>query len=78
MTIDPELANAILKQLDGVYPDPLHDTNAVLPEEKDQQKRELIRKTLLVLRDQHKITLREGEGGRGVSPLLFNIRLIKK
>lgn len=77
MNIDPKLADAILKQLEDVYPDSIQDTTQILPEKKDDEKRELIRKTLLILKDQRKITLREGQRGTGIVALLFDIRLKK-
>jgi len=71
MEINQKLADEIIKQLKDIYPD-------TLPEEKDTEKREEIKKTVLILRNQGKIALKEGQGGRGVRALLFNIRFIKQ
>ena len=78
MEINQKLADEIIKQLKDIYPDTVPDTTQILPEEKDTEKREEIKKTVLILRNQGKIALKEGQGGRGVRALLFNIRFIKQ
>jgi len=62
--------------LKETYPDSLNSTNDVLPDLKTPEEREKIRKHLLMLGDQGKITFREGTGSRDSKPLLFEIRLV--
>ena len=78
MDINQELADEIIKQLKDVYPDTIPDTTQILPEEKDAEKRKEIKKTILILRNQGKIALKEGSGGKGIYALLFDIRFIKQ
>ena len=75
MDINQKLADGIIKQLKDIYPDTIPDTTQILPEEKDVEKREEIKKTVLILRNQGKIALKEG---RGIHALSFNIRFIKQ
>ncbi len=76
MKIDNDLMNKIIKQLENEYPDSIHSTPDILPEMKTDEEREQIRKHLLYLRDQNRISLREGLSGRKVKALLFDIKKI--